>query len=86
MQSGNRKLTFFGNAFERLDGALDAVLAVVSVGRQQADHLVGSGRRRTRDIAGGEIDGLTNPVFMFQRPSPLRKYASFCLGPAALAD
>jgi hypothetical protein len=81
IRSGNRELTFLGNALERFSGALNPVLAVVSVGRKQADHFVGSARGRTRDIAGSKIDGLSNPVLMCQRPSPLRKFVSFCVCP-----
>ena len=66
--SGNCELAFLGNAFERFGGVLDPILAVVTVGRKQADHLVGSARSRTCDIAGGKIDSLSNAIFMLQRP------------------
>src|ERR1019366_3183097 len=53
---------------QSLGRAFDAILAVVAIGRKQADHLIGAAGGRTRDIAGGEIDGLTNVVFVLQRP------------------
>src|ERR1700688_3665717 len=66
--SGNVELTFLGHPFERLGRALDPILAVVAVGRKQPDHLIGAAGGRTGDIAGGEIDGLPNGIFVLQRP------------------
>ena len=66
--SGERELAFLGDAFEGFGRALDPVLTVVAIGRQQLDHLIGAGRGRTRDVAGGEIDGLSDDKFVLQRP------------------
>jgi hypothetical protein len=85
-RSGNRELTFLGYSFERLGRALDPVLTVISVGRKQTDHLIGSARGRTCDIAGGKVDGLSNPVFMTQRPLHHAKRQLPRLVPLALAD
>jgi hypothetical protein len=40
--SGEGELAFLGDPFEGFGRAFDAVLAVVAVGGQQADHLVGA--------------------------------------------
>src|SRR6266853_3542316 len=68
MLLGNRELTFLGNPFESFGRAFDPILAVVAVGRKQADHLIGAAGGRTRDIAGSKVNGLSNGEFMFQRP------------------
>ena len=86
MRSGNGELTFLGHPFESLDRAFDPVLAVIAVGRQKPDHLVGAGGGRTRDIARSEIDGLSNGIFMLQRSLPSRKNVGHAHGPAAMAD
>src|SRR5262245_25619171 len=52
------QLTLLGDSFERFRGALDAILTVVTVDRQQLHDLVGSARRRTRNVACGEINSL----------------------------
>src|SRR5579863_7193060 len=65
---GKRELAFLGDTFECFGRALDPVLAVVAIGRKQADHFIGPTRGRPRDIAGGKIDSLSNVIFMFQRP------------------
>src|SRR4051812_745168 len=57
--SGNVELTFLGDPFEGLGRTLDPILAVVSVGRQQLDHLIGAAGGRARHVAGGKIDGLS---------------------------
>ena len=44
---GKGELAFLGHAFERFGRVLDPVLAVVSVGRKQTDHLIGTARGRT---------------------------------------
>src|SRR6202140_4146309 len=65
--SGNVELTFLGHPFESLGRILDPILAVVAVGREQPDHLIGATGSRTRDIAGSKIDGLSNGEFVLQR-------------------
>src|SRR6202162_3102455 len=80
--SGNVELAFFGHPLESLDRAFDPILAVVAVGRKQPDHLIGAAGGRTGDIAGSEIDGLSNGEFVLQRPSPSRKNAGYAHGPA----
>jgi hypothetical protein len=49
--SGKRELAFLGHAFERFDRALDTVLAVVTIGRKQPDHLVGVAAGRATLLA-----------------------------------
>ena len=83
---GNVELTFLGHPLERLGRAFDPVLAVIAVGRKQPDHLIGAAGGRTRDIARSEIDGLSNGIFMLQRPLPSRKNVGHAHGPAAMAD
>src|SRR5215471_17560626 len=65
---GKGELAFLGHPFERFGRTLDPVLAVVAVGRKQTDHLVGSARGRTCDIASGKIDNGSNVIFVLQRP------------------
>src|SRR5882724_9079306 len=84
--SGNVELTFLGHPFESLGRIFDPILAVIAIGRKQPDHLIGAGGGRTRDIAGSEIDGLSNGIFMLQRPLPSRKNVGHAHGPAAMAD
>ena len=67
-RSGDVELTFLGYPFESLGRALDPVLAIVAVSRQQPDHLIGAAGGRTGDIAGCEIDGLSNGKLVLQRP------------------
>src|SRR5664279_4605421 len=67
-RSGDVELTFLGHPLESLGRVLDPVLAVVAVRRQQPDHLIGAAGGRTGDIAGSEIDGLSNGKFVLQRP------------------
>src|SRR5260221_13616167 len=38
--SGDRELAFLGNPFEGFGRAFDPILAIVTVGRKQADHLI----------------------------------------------
>ena len=66
--SGNVELTFLGHPFEGLGRVFDTILAVVAVGREQPDHLIGAAGGRTRDIAGSKIDSLSNGEFVLQRP------------------
>src|SRR5258708_2335414 len=66
--SGNVELTFLGYPFKSLSRAFDPILAVIAIGRKQPDHLIGSARGRTRDIAGSKIDSLSNGEFVLQRP------------------
>lgn len=67
-RSSSLQLAFPGYALERFSRALDAVLTIVAIRRQLADHLVGSARRRAGNVAGGEIDGFSNLIFVSQRP------------------
>jgi len=71
--SGNGELAFLGYPFEGLGRALDPVLAVIAVGREQPNHLIGAAGGRTRDIAGSKINGLSNGEFVLQRLLPSRK-------------
>src|SRR6202521_6372563 len=66
--SVNVELTFLGHPFESLGRALDPILAVIAVGREQSDHLIGAAGGRTGDIAGSKIDSLSNAEFVLQRP------------------
>src|ERR1700676_2963874 len=68
ISSGDVELTFLGDPFESLGRAFDPILAVIAIGRQQPDHLIGAAGGRTGDIAGSEIDGLSNGEFVLQRP------------------
>src|ERR1700723_2841520 len=67
-RSRDVELTFLGYPFESFGRTLDPVLAIVAIGRQQPDHLVGAAGGRSGDIAGSEIDGLSNSKFVLQRP------------------
>jgi hypothetical protein len=66
--SGDRELAFFGHPLESFCRAFDPVLAVVSVGRQQAEHLVGAAGGRTGNVASSKIYSLSNAEFVLQRP------------------
>ena len=68
-----RELAFLGDPFESLSRALDAVLAVVAIGRQQPDHLIGAGGGRTGNIAGSKIDESLQRGICASTPSPSRK-------------
>src|SRR5438270_12706018 len=68
ISSGNGELAFLGHPFESFGRALDPVLAVIAVGRQQTDHLVGAAGGRTGNIAGSKIHSLSNAEFVLQRP------------------
>ena len=70
---GNCELTFLGYSLESLGRMLDPVLTVIAIGRQQPDHFIGAACTRTCDVAGRKVDGLSNGVFVLQRPSPSRK-------------
>ncbi len=70
---GNVELTFLGYPLESLGRAFDPVLAVIPVGREEPDHLIGAAGGRTRDIAGSKINGLSNGEFVLQRLLPSRK-------------
>jgi hypothetical protein len=72
---GNFELTFLRHPLESFGRVLDPVLTIIAIGRQQPDHLIGAARTRSCDIAGGKVDGLSNVVFVLQRPSPSRKNA-----------
>src|ERR1700704_3783517 len=78
--SGDVELTFLGDPFECLGRVFDPELAVIAIGRKQTDHLIGAAGGRTGDIAGSEIDGLSNGELVLQRPSP-RKNAGRAHGP-----
>jgi hypothetical protein len=66
--SGKVKLAFLGHPFESLSRALDSILAVIAVGRKQADDFVSTTRGWTCDIARSEIDGLSNGKLVLQHP------------------
>ena len=66
--SGDVELTFFGYPFESLGRAFYPILAVIAIGREQPEHLIGAAGGRTGDIAGSEIDSLSNGKFVLQRP------------------
>src|SRR5882757_8847731 len=74
--SGDGELAFLGHPFKRLGRALDAVLAVVAVGGQQPDHLIGAGGGRSGNVAGSKIDSLSNGVLMLQRPLHFARLAA----------
>src|ERR1700722_4233349 len=57
--SGDVELTFLRHPFESLGRIFDPVLAVVAIGREQLDHLIGAAGGRTGNVAGREIDGLS---------------------------
>src|SRR4030088_982259 len=91
--SGDGQLTFLGHPFEGLGRTFDPVLAVIAVGREQPDHLIGAAGGRTRHIAGGKIDSLSNvesvlqhplhrkrpavPTVPLQRPTETRRYIAW---------
>src|SRR5229473_3630085 len=79
--SGNVELTFLGHPFESLGRTLDPILAVIAVGRKQPDHLIGAAGGRTGNIAGSEIDSLSNGEFVLQRPLHHAKSAGCAHGP-----
>src|SRR5207244_5487116 len=54
--SGKGELTFLGHPLEGFARTLDAILTIVALSRQLADHLIGAGGGRTRHIACSEID------------------------------
>ena len=66
--SGDGELAFLGDPFEGFGRTFDAVLAVVTVGRKQPDHLVGATGGRSGNVTGSKIDSLSNGVLMLQRP------------------
>src|SRR5476649_2572712 len=72
---GNCELTFLGHALESLGRMLDPILTVIAIGRQQPDHFIGAACTRTCNVARRKVDGLSNGVFVLQRPSPSRKNA-----------
>jgi hypothetical protein len=64
------QLAFLCNSLECFVGTLDPVLAVIAVGGELSDHLINAAGSGTRDIAGSEIDALSNSILMTQRLSP----------------
>lgn len=66
--STNVELAFFRYSLEGLGRALYPILVVISIRRKQPDHLISATGGWTRDIAGSEIDCLSNVVFMLQCP------------------
>src|SRR5450830_1745881 len=85
--SGDGELAFLGNALESLSRALDPVLAVIAVCRQQADHFVGSTGGRAGHVACSEIDGLSDDKLVLQRPlHHATRNAGLLTIPAATAD
>src|SRR5271168_1174696 len=81
--SGDVELTFLGYPFESFGRAFDPVLAVVAIGWQQPDHLIGAAGGRTGDVAGCKVDGLSNGIFVLQRPLHHARNAGHAHGPAA---
>jgi hypothetical protein len=62
------ELAFFGNAFKRFAGALDAVLVVVAVGRKQLHHSIGTVSRHMTDRPRRKENELTDlKLMLFQR-------------------
>src|SRR5882757_3315500 len=74
--SGDRELAFLGYPFERLGRALDAILAIVAIDRQQPDHFISAAGGRTGHVAGSKIDSLSNGVLMLQRPLHLARLSA----------
>jgi len=67
------ELTFLGDALERFTRALDTVLIIIAVGRQQFDDLVTAARPCTAHRTGREVDGLSDrELVCFQRHSPVQ--------------
>src|SRR5262245_38376525 len=79
--SGKGELAFLCDPLERFARTLDAILAVVPFGRQQADHLVGAGGSRTRHVARSEIDSRSNRELVLQRPLHTRIFRPDAHGP-----
>src|SRR5262249_24742912 len=52
------ELAFLGHTLERLARALDAVLIVIAIGREQFDDAVGAIGRHLADGAGREVERL----------------------------
>ena len=65
---GHRKLAFLGNSFEGFGRALDPVLTVVAIRRKQANDFIGTGRRRTRNVARSKVNRRSYWEFVLQRP------------------
>lgn len=80
MPSGVGELAFLGNPLEGFRRALDPILIIVAIGRQQTDHLIGSAGCGPGYVACGEIDCLSNAVLVLQRLAPSR--ITRILGPA----
>src|SRR5260221_4244597 len=53
--SGDRELAFLGNPFEGFGRAFDPILAIVTIGRKQADHLIVAPGGRSCNVAGSNI-------------------------------
>src|SRR5258705_10886357 len=85
-RSADIELAFLGHPLERFGRALDPVLTVVAIGRQQPDHLIGAAGSRTRDIAGSKIDGLTHAKLVLQRPLHHSEMPAEPTVPIAAAD
>src|SRR5216683_1123615 len=66
--SGNGELAFLGDPLESFRRTLDPILAVIALGREQPDYLVGSGRGRPRNIARREVHGRSDGKSVLQRP------------------
>src|SRR5262245_35988621 len=68
------ELTFLGDPLECLAGALDAILIIIPVRRQQLDDLIAAAGTGPTHRARGEIDGLSDRELVgFQLYSPARK-------------
>jgi hypothetical protein len=65
------KLTFLDDAFVRLAGALDAILAIVALGREQLHDLEDAAHATATIGTGREMDRLTDLELVFaQRVLP----------------
>src|SRR5689334_15914992 len=51
---GNRELAFLGDPLKSFRRTLDPILAIVSLGRELPDHLIGAAGGRPRNIACGK--------------------------------
>src|SRR5262249_44297500 len=78
---GNGELAFLCDPLKSLAGALDPVLTIVALRREQADHLVGTTCGRTRDVARSKIDRRPNRKLVLQRPLHHTKCQPPRLGP-----
>jgi hypothetical protein len=71
--SGACELAFLGDTLESFGRAFDPVLKVVAIGGKQADHFVGAAGGWTCDVAGSEINGLSDDELVLQHLNSIRK-------------